>query len=122
MKKLFLLLLFVASIGFSAKAQCSFEVTNAEPTISGTTVTITVTVEPTSTPKEEGHYTVVVKPQGQLTNILDSQSKSVDFYLDSKNRWYQKTKTVQFKCSVDDNSYNQCNSNSFYVSNCWKKQ
>lgn len=120
MKKLFFLLLFVASIGISAKAQCSFKVTDAKPDISGTTVTITVSVEPTFTPSEKGNYTVVVKPQGQLTNILDSQSKSVTFYWNG-DRWSSRRQTVEFTCSVYDNSYNQCNSNSFYVSDCWKQ-
>ena len=99
---------------------CSFEVTNVSPSISGTTVTITVSVEPTFTPQKGGSYEVVVKPKGSLRNILDSQSKSVTFVYKS-NSWSTRTKTVQFYCSVNDNSYNQCNSNDFYVSSCFEK-
>ena len=106
-----------------ANAQdCRFEVTDATPSISGTRVTITVTVKPAFTPSGSGNYEVVIKPQGQLRNILDSQSKSVDFYYNN-GKWgdYSHSKTVEFYCSVDDNTYNQCNSNSFYVSTCYKK-
>ena len=99
---------------------CSFEVTNVSPSISGTTVTITVSIEPTFTPSENSYYEVVVKPKGSLKNILDSQSKSVTFQYNTK-RWTNRTKTVQFYCSVNDNSYNQCNSNDFYVSSCFEK-
>lgn len=141
MKKIFFTLLLIAGIGMCANAQqssletadeennyfveltadnCSFEVTSAEPSISGTKVTIRVTVATTFTPSEKGTYVVVVKPQGQLKNILDSQQKSVEFYYDGY-RWSTKSKTVDFYCSVDDNTYNQCNSNSFYVSSCFKK-
>ena len=123
MKKMFLLLFFVASIGINAIAQCSFKVTDANPSINGTTVTITVTVEPAFTPSEKGTYTVVVKPEGQLKTILDSQSKSVSFYWNGSQWNYGngRKQTVTFTCSVNDNSYNQCNSNSFYVSDCWKQ-
>lgn len=139
MKKMFFTLLMIAGVGMCAHAQqsslelieeqnnyfveitgdnCSFEVTNAVPSISGTKVTITVTVEAAFTPSESGWYTVVVKPVGQLSYILDSQQKSLKFrYGDG---WYARTQTVVFYCSVDDNTYNQCNSNSFTVSKCFK--
>lgn len=141
MKKMFFSLLLIAGIGMCANAQqssletadeennyfveltadnCSFEVTSANPSISGTKVTIRVTVATTFTPSERGTYVVVVKPQGQLKNILDSQQKSVEFYYNG-SYWGSKSKTVDFYCSVDDNTYNQCNSNSFYVSSCFKK-
>lgn len=141
MKKLFFSLLLVAGIGMCANAQqsslettdeqnsnfveltadnCSFEVTDASPSISGTRVTIRVTVAATFTPSERGSYVVVVKPEGRLKNILDSQQKSVEFYY-SGSSWSSKSKTVDFYCSVDDNTYNQCNSNSFTVSSCFKK-
>ena len=45
---------------------CSFRVVSAIPSTSGTKVTITVSVEPTFTPTEDGTYTVVVKPEGKL--------------------------------------------------------
>lgn len=101
---------------------CHFEVTNAKPSISGTKVTITVTVVPAFTPSGSGKYEVVIKPQGQLRNILDSQSKSVEFYY-YNGKWDDNShsETVDFYCSVDDNTYNQCNSNSFEVSTCFKK-
>lgn len=98
---------------------CSFEVTDVSPSISGTTVTITVAVEPTFTPSGNVHYQVVVKPKGSLKNILDSQSRSVTFWYHGK--WEERRKTVEFHCSVNDNSYNQCNSNDFYVSSCFEK-
>lgn len=82
MKKFIFLLLLVSGIGMGANAQdCSFEVTNVNPSIYGTQVTIKVTVEPTFTPdtKNSCKYEVVVKPQGQMRNILDSQSRSVSF-------------------------------------------
>ncbi|MCR4664179.1 MAG: hypothetical protein K5660_02315 [Paludibacteraceae bacterium] len=140
MKKMFFTLLLVAGIGVCTHAQqsplemtdeqnnyfveltgdnCSFEVTDAIPSISGTKVTITVTVQATFTPSERGHYKVVIKPQGQLRNILDSQQKSVTMYYDG-SRWNPKRETVNFYCSVEDNTYNQCNSNSFIVSSCFK--
>lgn len=142
MKKMFFSLLLIAGIGMCANAQqssletadeennyfveltadnCSFEVTSAEPSISGTKVTIRVTVTATFTPSAKSEYVVVVKPQGQLKNILDSQQKSVEFYYDGSQWWSTNSKTVDFYCSVDDNTYNQCNSNSFYVSSCFKQ-
>lgn len=99
---------------------CHFEVTDADPSISGTKVTITVTVVPTFKPNDDGDYEVVIKPQGQLRNILDSQSKSVVFeYYDWA--WHPAEEEVEFYCRVDDNTYNECNSNSFEVSTCFKK-
>lgn len=100
---------------------CSFEVTNVSPSINGTTVTITVTVRPTFSPSKGARYVVVVKPKGSLKNILDSQSKSVEFESKSSGGWYSSSGTVEFYCSVNDNSYNQCNSNDFYVSSCFEK-
>ena len=101
---------------------CRFEVTDVYPSISGRTVTITVTVVPAFTPSEGGKYEVVIKPQGQLRNILDSQSKSVEFYYNRGWDQNNDSKTVKFYCSVDDNTYNKCNYNSFVVSTCFKKQ
>lgn len=124
MKKFIFLLLLVSGIGMGANAQdCSFEVTNANPSIYGTKVTITVTVEPTFTPdtKEQCEYEVVVKPQGQMRNILDSQSRSVTF-LWRGSKWFSNKENVEFSCSVNDNTYNQCNSNSFDASTCFKKR
>jgi hypothetical protein len=111
----------VTAFGMCAKAQqCYFEVTDAKPSISGTTVTITVSVAPTSTPSERGWYTVVVKPQGKWSNILDSQSKSTSIFWDGS--WSYDNRTVVFYCKVDDNTYNQCNSSDFIVSKCFKQQ
>lgn len=142
MKKIFFTLLMLASIGMCAHAQqssmettdeqsnsfveltadnCSFEVVSASPSISGTTVTIKVYVEAAFTPAESGSYTVIVKPQGQLRNILDSQQKSLDFSYSTRSGWSYRKKYVEFYCSVDDNSYNQCNSSSFSVSKCFKQ-
>ena len=99
---------------------CSFEVVSAKPSISGTKVTITVTVEAAFTPSESSSYTVIVTPVGQLRNILDSQQKSVVFNY-SRGSWDHKRLDIEFYCSVDDNTYNQCNSNSFTVSRCYKR-
>lgn len=104
----------------AAGDDCRFEVTNTKPSISGTKVTITVTVRPAFTPTESGEYTVVVRPQGPLANILDSQAKETTFfYTNSKWESSSRTKTVKFHCSVDNSTYNQCNSNSF-VCSCFK--
>ena len=99
---------------------CSFVVTDASPSIYNTTVTIKVYVEAAFTPSENGSYTVVVKPEGRLYNILDSQSKSLKFSYNTKNGWSKRMQYVEFYCSVNDNTYNQCNSNSFSVSSCYK--
>ena len=104
---------------------CSFEVTDAIPSINGTTVTITVKVQPTFTPSQrDKKYVVVVKPRGEMTHILNSQTQSVEcsygYYGGSDVQW--KCGEAKFTCSVDNNSYNQCNSNSFYVSSCFEKQ
>lgn len=100
---------------------CSFEVVSASPSISGTKVTIKVYVEAAFTPSENGTYTVIVKPQGQLRNILDSQQKSLEFSYITGYGWSHRKQIVEFYCSVDDNSYNQCNSSSFTVSKCYKQ-
>ena len=142
MKKTFFLLLMVAGIGMCAHAQqsssaennaqgcylaenmadeCSFAVDEVEPSISGTRVTIKVTVRPTFTPDKEGEYIVVISPTGRLSNILDSQQKSVEFWYTGRS-WNPNYATVNFYCSVDDNTYNQCNSNSFTVSSCHRKR
>lgn len=104
----------------AAGDDCRFEATNAEPSIKGTTVTIKVTIRPAFTPDGSGSYTVVVRPQGPLANILDSQAKETTFnYENSKWDGFSECRTVEFHCSVDNNSYNQCNSNSFACS-CFK--
>lgn len=137
---MFFSLILIAGIGMCANAQqsslettdeqknyfvelnadnCSFEVVSATPSIKGTKVTITVTVEAAFTPSESGYYTVIVTPVGQWRNILDSQQKSVEFRY--SNGWVSRSQTIKFYCSVDDNTYNQCNSNSFTVSRCFKQ-
>ena len=100
---------------------CSFEVTDVDPSISGTTVTLKVNVRPAFTPEGTGSYRVVVKPNGNLRNILDSQSQSVIFYY-SSSKWNteSKQKTVTFHCDVHDNTYNQCRAQSFSTS-CYKE-
>ncbi len=105
----------------AAGDDCRFEVTNAEPSISGTTVTIKVTVRPAFTPSEAGSYRVVVRPRGPLANILDSQAKEAYFYYSKYNKgWDDSYKKVEFHCSVNDNTYNQCNSNTFDCT-CFKE-
>ena len=142
MKKIVIATCFVIGMCFAANAQqsslektdeqnnyfaeltadnCSFEVISAEPSISGTKVTIRVYVEAAFTPLESGDYTVVIKPQGQLRNILDSQQKSLEFHYHKSSGWSYRKLYVDFYCSVDDNTYNQCNSSSFIVSKCYKK-
>lgn len=115
-------MLLVFGIGMSANAQqCSFEVTNVSPSIYGSTVTLTVTVEPTFTPNnQEESYEVVVKPTGELRSLLDSQSKSVTFESTSSGGWWNRTKTVEFTCSVEDNSYRQCRNQDFSTT-CFKR-
>lgn len=102
----------------AAGDDCRFDATDAKPSISGTTVTITVTVRPAFTPTESGSYTVVVRPQGPLANILDSQTKET-FFEYRNGEWKYRSQTVEFHCSVDNSTYNQCNSNSFECS-CFK--
>lgn len=97
---------------------CSFEVINVYSTISGTKVTVNVTVAPSFTPEGSGSYTVIVKPNGSLRNILDSQSKSLTFYY-QKSKWDKQSKSVEFYCDVHDNTYNQCSNQSFSTS-CFK--
>lgn len=100
---------------------CRFEATNAEPSISGTTVTIKVTVRPAFTPNKNGTYRVVVRPRGPLANILDSQAKETSF--EYNNGWWKPNPTyriVEFHCSVDNNTYRQCNSNAFDCT-CFKE-
>lgn len=101
---------------------CRFEATNAEPSIKGTTVTITVTVRPAFTPTEAGYYTVVVHPQGTMAQILNSQAKEVRFHYYNNHgtmQWDNPSRTVEFECSVMNNSYNQCTSNLFTCT-CFK--
>ncbi len=103
---------------------CRFEVTNVDTSISGTTVTLTVTVRPAFTPSEAGFYTVVVRPQGPMAQILNSQTKEVRFQYCTTTgthqlKWKDSSKTVNFECSVMNNSYNQCSSNSFTCT-CFK--
>ena len=100
---------------------CSFEVTDVDPSISGTTVTLKVKVRPTFTPEGDGSYRVVVKPNGDLRNILDSQSQSTTFEY-SNSKWWNSSrqKTVEFHCDVHNNTYNQCSTQSFSVS-CFKE-
>ena len=114
-------MLLVFGIGMSANAQqCSFEVTNVSSSISGSTVTLTVTVEPTFTPNNQEFYEVVVKPTGELRSLLDSQRKSVTFQSKSSGDWWDRRKTVTFTCSVEDNSYRQCRKQDFSTT-CFKK-
>ena len=112
---------FDKAIISSNEDNCSFEVTDIYSDIEKTTVTIKVYIEPSFSPSEDGDFTVIVKPKGKLTTILDSQSQSVRFEY-RYGKWYGgRTKYVQFHCSVNDNSYNQCNSNDFYVSKCFRE-
>lgn len=104
----------------AAGDDCRFEATNAKPSISGTTVTITVTVRPAFTPSEKGSYRVVVRPRGPLANILDSQAQEIYFQYDRGWGPNHKSHTVEFHCSVNDNTYNQCNSNAFDCT-CFKE-
>ena len=98
---------------------CNFQVTDATPSISGTTVKITVTVRPAFTPTSKGTWRVVVSPNGPLSSILDSQSKSVVFNY-TGSTWKLDKKTVDFYCSVEDNSFRECRNNSFQTS-CYQE-
>lgn len=111
-----ILLILVAVIGFvvSANAQ-SATVKEVRPTISSSTVTLTVEVLPTFTPTEAGHYVFVVSPTGTMRSILDSTSKSTTIYYDGK-KWSSSGRTVSFTCSVEDNSYKQCRTQDFSIS------
>ncbi|MBQ9254900.1 MAG: hypothetical protein IJ180_09035 [Bacteroidales bacterium] len=102
----------------SENENCSFQVIEANPSISGTTVTITVKVKPAFKPTKEGEYPVVVKPTGNLRNILNSQAQYCHFYY-TGSRWQHNTLTVEFKCDVHDNTYNQCSAQDFEVT-CFK--
>lgn len=99
---------------------CSFDVTDVTPSISGTTVTLKVRIVPTFAPDKRGRYTVVVKPNGSLRNILDSQSKSVSFWY-TGSEWDDKYEVVNFYCDVNDNTYRQCSTQSFSTS-CFREQ
>ena len=137
---MFFALLMVAGIGMCVHAQqsslettdeqnnylveltgdnCSFEVTDVKPSINGTTVKITVTVCATFSSREEACYVVVVRPDSQLRNILDSQQKSIEFQ-SHQSGWSYKCKSVDFYCDVHDNTYNQCSNHSFSAT-CFKK-
>ena len=107
--------------GISAYADCDkATVVSADADISGHTVTITVKISPTFTPTEPCSYTFIVAPIGEWVRILSSQTQSTTLDYSQQNGWTGKN-YVQFKCSVDDNSYNQCNSNSFTVTGCFKR-
>lgn len=113
---------FDKAIISSNEDNCSFEVTDISSDINRTTVTITVYIEPSFSPSEDGYFTAIVKPKGKLTTILDSQSQSAQFEYRHGNWYGGRKKSVEFHCSVNDNSYNQCNSNDFYVSKCYRNR
>lgn len=106
------------SIVTSENENCSFQVIEANPSISGTTVTITVKVRPAFKPTEVGNYTVVVKPTGNLRNILNSQVQYCYFEY-TGTQWKHSTSTVKFTCDVHDNTYNQCSAQDFEAT-CFK--
>jgi len=120
MKKILIIMVALIGFGISANAQCDkFTTTDANASISGTTVTITVKVSATFTPDKGGSYQVIVSPTGQWAKILGSQRQSTTAYYSAQNGW--SIPPVTFSCSVNDNTYNQCTSSDFVVVQCFAR-